>query len=84
MRSQPVYIVRRRDVILTVVEEVGEAAEINKKLDALLDTPISERYTYNIFISIIGSASMKCQSFQCVEEFPDRRDLRAVFFMLIE
>jgi hypothetical protein len=54
MRSQPVYIVRRRDVILTVVEEVGEAAEINKKLSALLDTPIAERYTYNILISVIG------------------------------
>jgi hypothetical protein len=30
------YIVRRRDVILTVVEEVGEAAETNKKLGACL------------------------------------------------
>jgi hypothetical protein len=57
------YIVRRRDVILIVVEEVGEAAETNKKLGALLDTTIPLSYTYNILISVIGSTSMKCQSF---------------------
>ena len=78
------YIVRRRDVILTVVEEVGEAAETNKKLGALLDTTIPLSDTYNIRVSIIGNTSMKCQSFQCVEEFSDRRALSGDFFMLIE
>ena len=47
---------RRRDVNLTVVEEVGEAAETNKKLGALL-IQLFHNVTHIIQASIIGSAS---------------------------
>ena len=50
----------------------------------MLDTDISICNIYNIGISMIRSASMKCQSFLGVEKFLDRRALRGVFLMLME
>jgi hypothetical protein len=69
------------ETIVLLERSSGDKQEIGR---AFLDTDISMCNTCNIYISIIRSASMKCQSFRCVEKFLDRRALRGVFFMLIE
>jgi hypothetical protein len=75
---------RRRRIIVPVlpVLGVGEAAETNG--DAVIDSDIAMCNTYNPRISIIRSASTKCQSFRSAERLLDRGALKGVFVVLIE